>query len=88
MLQNDVYPQEYIDDWEKFNETSLPEKEGFCSYLNMDDHSDVDYKHVQRVCKDFKIRNLRKYHDLHVRCDTISLVDVFNNFLNMCLKKE
>ena len=22
-----VYPYQYIDDWEKFNETSLPEKE-------------------------------------------------------------
>ena len=22
-----VYPDKYIDDWEKFNETSLPEKE-------------------------------------------------------------
>ena len=26
LLQKDVYPYEYIDYWEKFNETSLPEK--------------------------------------------------------------
>ena len=25
-----------MDDWEKFNETSLPEKEGFYSHLNME----------------------------------------------------
>ena len=31
-----------MDDWEKFNETSLPEKEDFCSQLNMDDITDVD----------------------------------------------
>ena len=24
-----VYPQEYMDDWEKLNETSLPEKKTF-----------------------------------------------------------
>ena len=24
-----------MDDWKKFNETSLPEKEGFYSHLNM-----------------------------------------------------
>ena len=54
MLQNDVYPHEYISDWEKFNETSLPEKEGFYSYLNMDDHSDVDYKYVQKFVKILK----------------------------------
>ena len=26
MLQKGVCPYEYMDDWEKFNETSLPEK--------------------------------------------------------------
>ena len=26
LLRNGVYPYEYIDDWEKFNETLLPEK--------------------------------------------------------------
>ena len=26
---------EYIDDWEKFNETSLPEKEDFYSHLTL-----------------------------------------------------
>ena len=29
MLRKVIYPYEYMDDWEKFNETSLPEKEGF-----------------------------------------------------------
>ena len=28
LLRKGVYPYEYIHDWEKFNETSLPEKEG------------------------------------------------------------
>ena len=29
MLRKGIYPYEYMDDWEKFNKTSLPEKEGF-----------------------------------------------------------
>ena len=29
LLQKDVYPIEYIDDWGKFNETSLPAKKIF-----------------------------------------------------------
>ena len=37
MLQRGVYPYEYIDDWEKLNEISLPEKQGFYSHLNMED---------------------------------------------------
>ena len=37
-----VYPYEYMDDWEKFNETSLPKKEDFLSHLNMEYISDTD----------------------------------------------
>ena len=36
LLQKGVYPYEYVDDWEKFNETSLPEKEDFYSHLNIE----------------------------------------------------
>ena len=42
-------------DWGKFNETSLPEKEDFYSYL-IKDIADASYKHSKRVCKDFKIK--------------------------------
>ena len=35
LFRKGVYPYEYIDDGEKFNETSLPEKEDFYSHLNM-----------------------------------------------------
>ena len=33
LLQKEVYPYEYIDDWEKFNETSLSEKDDFYTLL-------------------------------------------------------
>ena len=56
LLQKGVYPYEYMDDWEKFNETTLPEKEDFYSHLNIEDISDADYAHAKRVCKDFKIK--------------------------------
>ena len=29
LLKKGVYPYEYMDNWEKFNETSLPDKESF-----------------------------------------------------------
>ena len=31
LLQKGVYPYEYMDDWEKYNNTILPEKEDFYS---------------------------------------------------------
>ena len=67
-------------DWEKFNETLLPEKEDFHSHLNMEDITDADYTHTKRVSKDFEIKNLRKYHNLYVQSDTLFLADVFENF--------
>ena len=54
--------REYMDDWEKFNEISLPEKEDFYSHLKMEDITDADYTHKKTVCKDFKIRKLGEYH--------------------------
>ena len=58
LFQKGVYPYEYMVDWEKFDETSSPEKEDFYSHLHMEDITDVDYGHAKRVCKEFKIKNL------------------------------
>ena len=75
-----------MDDWEKFNETSLPEKEDFYSHLNMEDITDVDYAHAKRICKDFEIKNLGEYLDLYVQNDSLLLADAFANFRKMCMK--
>ena len=34
LLRKGIYPYEYMDSWDKFNETSLPNKEDFYSKLN------------------------------------------------------
>ena len=67
LLQKGAYPYEYMDDWEKFSEKSLPEKEYFYSHLNMENITDADYSHAKNVYKDFKIKNLGEYHDLRVQ---------------------
>ena len=77
LLWKDVYPYEYMDDWGKFNETSLTEKEDIYSHLNMEDITGANYMHVKRVCKNFEIKNLGEYHDLYVQRDTLLLADVF-----------
>ena len=59
-----------MDNWEKFNEASLPEKKDFYSHLNMEDITDVDYAHRKKVCKDFEIEYLGEYHDSYVQNDT------------------
>ena len=63
MLRKGVYPYEYMDDRERFDETSLPEKEDFYSHLNVEDITYADYAHAKRVCRDFEIKNLGEYHE-------------------------
>ena len=69
------------------DETALPPKEAFYSNLNLEDISDEDYAHAQKVWGVFKINNLGEYHDLYVKSDTLLLADVYKNFRNMCLQK-
>ena len=42
LLRKNVYPYEYTDNWEKFDETTLPAKEAFYSNLNLENISDED----------------------------------------------
>ena len=85
LLRKGVYPYEDMDSWEKFDETSLPDKKAFYSNLNLEDITDEDYAHAQNVWGVFETRNCGKYHDLYVQSDTLLLADVFENFRNMCL---
>ena len=75
-----------MDSWERFDETSLPDKEAFYSSLNMEDITDVDYRHAKRVFKNLNNKNLGDYHDLHVQSAMLLLADVFENFRNKCIE--
>ena len=86
LLRKCVYPYEYMDGWNKFNEKVLPSNESFYSSLTMEDISETDYTHANNIFKKFNINNLGEYHDLYVRSDTLLLVDIFESFRQSCLK--
>ena len=71
LLRKGVYPYEYMDSWERFDE------EAFYSSLHMESITDVDYRHAKRVFKNLNNKNLGDYHDLSVQSDTLLLADVF-----------
>ena len=67
LLRKGVYPYEYIDSWERFDETLLPDKGTFYSKLNLEDITDKDYEHAQKVWEVFETKSLGDYHELHVQ---------------------
>ena len=44
LLRKGIYPYEYMDNWNKFNETSFPNKEDSYSKLNMEGINDTDFR--------------------------------------------
>ena len=68
------YPYEYMNNFETFNE-ELPCKEK----LKI---TNKEYEHVIDVWKKFKIKTMKGYHDLYLKCDVLLLADVFEKFRN------
>ena len=81
-----VYPYDYMDSFEKFEDPELPPKKEFYSILNDTDINDSDYEHAQRVWKKFKCKTMGEYHDLYLKTDVLLLADVFENFRKICLE--
>ena len=86
LLRKGVYPYEYMDSWQRFNETSAPPKKSFYSELYLEDIIDKDYLHAQKVWDVFEIKILGEYYDLYVPADTLLLADVYEKFRDKCIE--
>ncbi|GBC54019.2 hypothetical protein GLOIN_2v1820840 [Rhizophagus irregularis DAOM 181602=DAOM 197198] len=74
-----VYPYKYIDSHDRFKETELPSIHDFHSTLGGKITQD-NYKHAQKVWKEFGCKNLGEYHDLYLKTDVLLLADVWTKF--------
>ena len=81
-----VYPYDYMDCFERLNETCLPPMKDFYSRLNDEDISTQDYTHAQQVWDEFQMKTMKDYHDLYLMTDVLLLAEVFEEFRNVCLK--
>ena len=84
LIRKGIYPYEYMNSWNKFNDNKLPSQEQFYSSLSMTGVSDKEYEHAHKVWKEFNIKNMGEYHDLYLRTDVI-LLAVFESFRNVCM---
>ena len=84
--QKGVYPDDYMDSFEKFNDPILPTKQDFYSMLTNTGITDEQYQHPQEVWSTFRPQNMGQYHDLYLKSDVLLLADVFENFRKTCLE--
>ena len=80
LLRKGVYPYEYMDSQERFDEIELPHQTEFYSELNLENITDGEYVHAKKVWDTLNIKNLGQYLDLYVQSDTLLLADVFEMF--------
>ena len=84
LKQKGVYPYEYMDGFERLEETSLPPKEKFFSKLSNENISDTDYERAWNVWNTFNMKTMRNYHDVYLITDVLLLTDVMENFRKVC----
>ena len=81
-----VYPYEYFDSFGKFGENKLPSIDCFFSSIKHRGISKEEYERACDVWKVSELKNLGEYHDLYLKCDVLLLCDVFEKFINVCLR--
>ena len=86
MSQKGVYPYDFMDSFEKFDQTELPTREQFYSILNDQHITNGEYDHARKVWKTFNIKTMGEYHDLYLKSDVLLLADVFESFRKTCLQ--
>ena len=86
MSQKGVYPYDFMDSFEKFNQTELPNKDQFYSILNDQHITDDEYDHANKVWNTFMIKTMGEYHDLYLVSNLLLLTDVFENFRKTCMQ--
>ena len=80
-----IYPYEYMNSFDRFNETQLPPIEKFFSSLNESNISPEDYERAKMVWNTLDMKTLKDYHDFYLKCDVFLLSDVFDTFRNTML---
>ena len=86
MSQKGVYPYDYTDCFEKFNQTELSTTNEFFSVLNDQHITNREYDHTRKVWETFNLKNMGEYHDLYLKSDVLLLADVFESFRKICLQ--
>ena len=97
LKQKSAYPYEYMNSFERFNKEKLLAKKHFDSSIKdgkigddgkiSDGHIDVnDYLTCKKTWDKLETKNMGDYHDYYLKEDVLLLADVFEKFIDICLK--
>ena len=97
LKQKGANPYEYMDSFKRFNEEKFPDKKRFYSSVKdgttnnngkkLDGHiSDEDCLTRKKIWNEFYMKNVGHYHDHYLEKDVLLLADLFEKFINTCLK--
>ena len=97
LKQKGAYPYDYMDSFKRFSEERLPYKNFFYSSVKdrttgddgekLDGHiKDEDHLTCKKNWNKFRMKNVVDYHDHHLKKDVLLLADVFEKFIDSCLK--
>ena len=99
MLDKQVYPNEYMNSFDRLDEPCLPSVEEFGTSLNegvvykkwsipseIQKKCEKRYEHVVRIFRAFGCRDLRDYTRLYCKSDVLLLADIFENFIDVSMK--
>ena len=97
LKQKGAYPYEYMNSFKRFNEDKLYARKYFYSSTKdkkiskdgkiSDGHVSIeDYMVCERIWDKFNMKNMGDYHDHYLKKDVLLLADVFEKFIDTCLK--
>ena len=86
-----------MDSFKRFNEEKLIDKECFYRSVKdgktgenrkkLDGHiSDEEYLTCKKIWKESGMKNMGDYHDQYLKKDVLFLADVFEKFIDTCMK--
>ena len=78
-----IFPYEYLNSFDRFKETSLPEKKRFYCTLRNSNVTDQYYDHTTNVWNKFNMKTFGDYHDIYLKSDVLLLADIFKNFRDL-----
>ena len=80
-----VYPYDYMDSFNRFEELELSPQTDFFSKLSGDSCTDADYSHAGNVWESFGRETMGDYHDIYLQLDVLLLADFVEKFRRTCI---